>query len=133
MTINELGQVYDQKFRPLNMDFKKIATDWQMKQLPSGENVLNDHADAEYDTKVLGSLFELHKKVMGLSGELMPLHSEVKSYLKRLEEAIKNINAGDRRYVTGVTVDSYHTVWYEFHNDILKKLGREERLSEDEV
>jgi sugar phosphate isomerase/epimerase len=133
MTINELAQVYDQKFRPLNMDFKKIATDWQMKQLPSGENVLNDHADAEYDTRVLGSLFELHKKVMGLSGELVPLHSEAKRYLKRLEEAIKKINGGDRRYVTGVTVDSYHTVWYGFHNDILKKLGREERLSEDEV
>jgi hypothetical protein len=35
--------------------------------------------------------------------------------------------------VTGVTVDSYHTAWYEFHYDLLKKLGREEKLSEDEV
>ena len=133
MAIKELEQVYDQKFRPLNLDFKRIATDWQMKKLPSGENVLNDHADADYDSKVLGSLLGLHQRVMKLSGELMPLHTETEGYLKRLEEAVKRINAGDRRYVTGVTVDSYHTVWYEFHYDLLKKLGREERLSEDEV
>jgi len=133
MAIKELEQVYDEKFRPLNMDFKRIATDWQMKKLPSGENVLNDHADADYDTKVIGSLLGLHERVMKLSDELMPLYSEAGGYLQRLEGAIKKINAGDRRYVTGVTVDSYHTAWYEFHYDLLKKLGREEKLSEDEV
>jgi hypothetical protein len=133
MATKELEQVYEEKFRPLNLDFKRIATEWQMKKLPSGENVLNDHVDADYDTKVLDSLLGLHQRVMKLSKELMPLHTEAEGYLQRLDEAIKKINAGDRRYVTGVTVDSYHTVWYEFHYDLLKKLGREERLSEDEV
>ena len=133
MAIKELEQVYDEKFRPLNLEFKRIATEWQMKKSPSGEPVLNDHADADYDTKVLDSLLGLHGRVMKLSEELMPLHTEARGYLQRLEEAIKKINAGDRRYVTGVTVDSYHTAWYEFHYDLLKKLGREEKLSEDEV
>jgi hypothetical protein len=133
MAIKELEQVYDERFRPLNLEFKRIATEWQMKELPTGEHVLNDHADADYDTKVLDSLLVLHERVMKLSEELVPLHIETRGYLQRLEEAIKKISAGDRRYVTGVTVDSYHTAWYEFHYDLLKKLGREEELSEDEV
>jgi hypothetical protein len=58
MAIKELAQLYDEKFRPLNLDFESIATDWQMKKLPGGENVLNDHADADYDTSVFFSFKE---------------------------------------------------------------------------
>jgi hypothetical protein len=27
-------------------------------------------------------------------------------------------------YVSGVKVDSYHTVWFELHEDLLRMLGR---------
>ena len=133
MESNQLEQLYDNRFRPLNSKFKRIATEWQMKESPSGEPVMNDHTDKEYDVKVINSLLGLHEKVVKLSEELIPLYPEAKGYLVRLEDAVKRIKAGDHKYVTGVTVDSYHTVWYEFHYDLLKKLGREGKLSEDEV
>jgi len=133
MVMKKLEELYDQKFRPLNLEFKRIATEWQMKSSPSGEAVLNDHADTDYDAKIIKSLLRLHERVVKLSEELIPLYPEARGYLPRLEEAIKKINAGDHRYVTGVTVDSYHTVWYEFHYELLKKLGREGKLSEDEM
>lgn len=133
MALNQLEELYDAKFRPLNSEFKKIATEWQMKNPSSGEPVLNDHTDKEYDAKVINSLLELHERVMKLTSELIPLYPEAEGYVERLKEAVKKVKAGDHKYVTGVTVDSYHTVWYEFHYDLLKKLGREGKLSEDEV
>lgn len=131
--LSRLERLYDEKFRPLNSEFKRIATEWQMKKSQSGEPVLNDHTDPEYDAKVINELFNLHERVLKLSGELTPLYPEAQGYLKRLGEAVEKIKAGDHRYVTGVTVDSYHTVWYEFHYELLKKLGREGKVSEDEV
>jgi sugar phosphate isomerase/epimerase len=130
--LTRLEKLYDEKFRPLNSEFKKIATNWQMKS-QGGEPVLNDHSDQEYDAKVINKLLDLHERVLKLSEELIPLYPEAKGYLKRLGEAVEKIKGGDHRYMTGVTVDSYHTVWYEFHYELLKKLGREGKLSEDEV
>jgi len=37
----------------------------------------------------------------------------------------------DYRFLTGTDVDSYHTVWFEMHDYILRKLGEER--GEDEV
>lgn len=130
--LSRLEKLYDEKFRPLNSEFKRIATDWQMKS-QDGEPVLNDHMDQDYDAKVISALLDLHERVLKLSEELIPLYPEAQGYLKRLGQAVEKIKAGDHKYMTGVTVDSYHTVWYEFHYELLKKLGREGKLSEDEV
>jgi hypothetical protein len=43
----------------------------------------------------------------------------------RLNAALDRISAGDNDYVSGVRVDSYHTVWFELHEDLLATLGIE--------
>jgi len=132
-SLHALEELYDTKFRPVNSEFKQIATNWQMKTSPDGSNVLNDHTDKEYDRKVITSLFELHERVKKITPELTALYPETQGYVQRLEAALEKVKQGDDKYFTGVTVDSYHTAWYEFHFELLKKLGREGKLSPDEV
>ena len=45
-------------------------------------------------------------------------------YLHRLDAAYDNVLAGDLDYLSGARVDSYHTVWFELHEDLLRMLGR---------
>ena len=43
---------------------------------------------------------------------------------RRLAEALARASAGETDYVSGVRVASYHTVWFELHEDLLRLLGR---------
>ncbi len=44
-------------------------------------------------------------------------------YSERLEEALEKAEQ-DPRYMVSPAVDSYHTVWFEAHEDFLLTLGR---------
>jgi hypothetical protein len=41
----------------------------------------------------------------------------------RLGGAIERVRAGDLDHVTKPVIDSYHTVWFELHEDLLTSLG----------
>ena len=43
----------------------------------------------------------------------------------RLDEAYDKVLAGEHDWVSGARIDSYHTVWFELHEDLLRMLGRE--------
>ena len=121
---------YDEKFRPLNTDFKQITTDWQMRKI--GDRLeINDHRDFEYDFSVLDRLDRLHEQAKALKDELVSILPECGGYFDRLERAKKRLDDLDYRFFTGTDADSYHTVWFEMHDYILRKLGKERE--EDEV
>jgi pyruvate,orthophosphate dikinase len=40
------------------------------------------------------------------------------------------VRAGDHRFVASPRVDSYHSVWFELHEDVIRLAGR---TREDEV
>ena len=44
--------------------------------------------------------------------------------------AILGVEAGDHQWFTRPLIDSYHTVWFELHEDLLSTLGKE-RASEE--
>ena len=46
-------------------------------------------------------------------------------YKDRLDEAYDKALAGEHEWVSGARIDSYHTVWFELHEDLLRMLGRE--------
>ncbi|NQV20995.1 MAG: hypothetical protein HQ511_06225, partial [Rhodospirillales bacterium] len=39
--------------------------------------------------------------------------------------ALEKAEDGETEFVSGAKVDSYHTVWFELHEDLLRILGRE--------
>ncbi|MBV8161068.1 MAG: hypothetical protein JO265_09110 [Acidimicrobiia bacterium] len=51
-------------------------------------------------------------------------------YGQRLAAAVERVEAGDHDWFTKPLIDSYHTVWFELHEDLLSTLGKE-RASEE--
>ena len=45
------------------------------------------------------------------------------SYKRRLANALAKTHAGDHRYLAAPDRDSYHTVWFELHQDLIGLLG----------
>jgi hypothetical protein len=46
------------------------------------------------------------------------------SYQGRLAWALTVAQGGDQRYVASPRVDSYHSVWFELHEDLIRLIGR---------
>ena len=51
-------------------------------------------------------------------------------YLERLERAADLVRDGDYAYIASPSVDSYHSVWFELHEDLIRLANR---TREDEV
>ena len=111
------------RFERINRDLLALFTDWQ--SVPSaGERVLNDHNDPEYDAKVIDRLGALHDRTDRVFDALVAVEPRLARYSERLDRAHDRVLSGEVDYVSGVKVDSYHTVWFEFHEDLLRMLGR---------
>lgn len=115
----EVRSCYD-RFLALNPELLAVCTDWQMR----GDDV-NDHTDAEYDKAVIDRLVELHVRVRPVLAELRGHLARFAGYSQRLRSALERVTEGERDWFTKPTIDSYHTVWFELHEDLLATLGLE--------
>jgi pyruvate,orthophosphate dikinase len=106
-------------FCVFNAELKQIMTDWQLKL----DSVANDHADADYDRHVLQRLGELHRRVSPLLQRLVQLSPRLAAYGDRLDRAATRVAGGDHSFVAKIISDSYHTVWFELHEDLMSLAG----------
>ena len=107
-----------EEFRCANADFKVVVSDWTLKD---GEP--NAHDDSDYDTAVLNQLEKVHGRVLAVistAGQQLP---RMTGYAEKLEAALQKIRAGDTAWLTEPVVDSYHTVWFELHEELLLAAG----------
>ena len=109
-----------ERFVALNPDLLTVCTDWQMR----GDDV-NDHADPGYDQAVVLRLIALHDRVRPILADLRRPLARFASYSPRLRSALEKVTEGERDWFTKPTIDSYHTVWFELHEDLLATLGLE--------
>ena len=109
------------RFLDLNIDLLGICTAWQMKD----ETTLNDHADATYDEGVIAQLRSLHAKVEPILTDLEATLDRFSGYRGRLEAALAKLAKGEADWFTKPLIDSYHTVWFQLHEDLLTTLGIE--------
>ena len=107
-----------QRFLGLNDLLKQVCTDWQLRD---GE--LNDHSDAAYDRAVVDRLIGVHLETEPVTRDLCAALARFGRYGERLARAARKVDAGDLEWFTGVTIDSYHTVWFQLHEDLLVTLG----------
>ena len=54
----------------------------------------------------------------------MLFRSRLADYGVRLGRALERALAGDQRYVASPRVDSYHGIWFELHEDLIRLAGR---------
>jgi hypothetical protein len=111
------------RFERINRDLLALFTDWQSVSSAGGP-VLNDHNDAEYDAKIIDRLGGLHDRTDRVFDALVAVEPRLGRYRDRLDRAYERVLSGAVDYVSGVQVDSYHTVWFELHEDLLRMLGR---------
>ena len=111
------------RFLLLNDDVLSACTDWQVMDSASGP-VVNDHSDTDRDAQTLQRLTQIQLAICPVTDELAGTLNRFGGYSDRLELAHGKVMAGDHEWFTRPTIDSYHTVWFELHEDLLATLGR---------
>ena len=120
----EASDAYE-RFEKINRELLKLFTDWQMMPAAGGERVPNDHSDANYDAGIVDRLGAQHERAEKVLDRFAALDPRLGVYKARLDEAYDTVLAGEHDWVSGARIDSYHTVWFELHEDLLRMLGRE--------
>lgn len=110
-------------FVPSNEQLQRASVNWQLR--PSHHDPLapNKHDDPAWDAAVITLLMELQDSLADLEPRLVGVLSRFAGYRARFGSAIGHTRAGDLRWVTGVEIDSCHSVWMELHEDLLATLG----------
>lgn len=110
-----------QSFLGLNPKMLEVCTRWQVKDLEA--LVLNDHNDAAYDRSVMADLVVLDKGISPVCDLLGGSLKRFGIYRSRLTHALDRVQAGETDWFTAPLKESYHTVWFELHEDLLATLG----------
>jgi len=118
----ELDAAYE-TFVALNERFKTAIMAWQLRDV-GGTLVPNDHTDAAYDADVLRNIAAIHADLVGALASLAARVPRLGAYRDRFERALERAQRGERRYVAAPIVDSYHTVWFELHEDLIRLSGK---------
>lgn len=106
------------EFRSVNADFKVVVTDWQLK---GGQP--NVHDDAGYDDAVLARLDNVHRRVEPIIAAAATQLPRLHAYSAKLNAALDKVKSGDIAWLTRPLIDSYHTVWFELHEELILAVG----------
>lgn len=110
------------RFETINRTLKQVITDWQTVAV-RGEHVPNDHGDEAYDAGVIDRLADVHDKVEPVLGTLAAALPRLDVYRRKLTEALERAEDGAIEWVSDIRRESYHTVWFELHEDLLRIMG----------
>ncbi|VWX47313.1 hypothetical protein [Novosphingobium sp. 9U] len=111
-------------FERINRTLKQIITDWQTLDV-GGAKVANDHSDKAHDEAVIDRLGGLHEQAEPILQRLASRLPRLKYYADKLLAALEASEDGDHEWVSDIRRDSYHTVWFELHEELLRIMGRE--------
>ena len=109
-------------FLGFNRRLLGVCTRWQLRDV-DGVSVVNDHADADHDAAVVESLEELDALVRPVLATLVGALDRFAGHERRLRTALAHVQAGDHDWFTKPLFPSYHSVWFELHEDLLATLG----------
>ncbi|MGK2949076.1 MAG: transcriptional regulator [Acidimicrobiales bacterium] len=112
------------RFLGHNTDLLAICTAWQLREV-DGQSTPNDHSDPDYDAAVVARLASLHGHAEPICGELADALDRYCHYGPRLSHALERVQSGDTDWFTKPMLASYHTIWFELHEDLLATLGIE--------
>jgi hypothetical protein len=112
-----LAAAYDE-FRSINTEFKAVVTAWQLK-----DGQPNTHEDADYDAAVLARLDGVHQRVISIVAKVTAQLPRLSSYPAKLNAALDRVKSGEIPWLTRPLIDSYHTVWFELHEELILAVG----------
>lgn len=106
-------------FDQYNSTFKQLITDWQLKD----GDTPNDHSDAAYDQQIVERIGALDADFAPLLTRIVAVAPRLESYPARFAGALRKLQAGDHTWIARPMIDSYHTVWFELHEDLIGLAG----------
>lgn len=112
-----------ENFERINVELKTLVTDWQTLSI-GGSRVANDHSDKAHDARLIDRLGELHERAEPMLAQLAKALPRLSVYGEQLQAALEKCEDGAVEWFSEVRIDSYHTVWFELHEDLLRLLGR---------
>ena len=110
-------------FERINVELKQLITDWQTMDV-AGKRVPNDHSNEAHDQKVLDRLGEMHERADKIFARLAAGLPRLQIYRDHLLQALEKAEDGAIEWVSDARIDSYHTVWFELHEELLRLMGR---------
>lgn len=118
------------RFRAVNPELLQVCTDWQLRSITgvTGETdrtTPNDHEDSAYDAAVIARLVDIDDAVQPICRQLADALDRFAGYAERFGRALARVRDGEIDWFTRPTIDSYHTVWFELHENLLATLGIE--------
>jgi hypothetical protein len=116
--LEPIRRAYD-GFLALNHDVIELCSRWQLR--PDG--ALNDHTDDAYDAGVIAELGGLDASAQPVCADLAGAIDRFGTYGPRLAASLDQVRGGATQWFTSPAVDSFHTVWFELHEDLLQTLA----------
>ena len=113
-----------EEFLTFNRQLLTVCTMWQMRS-DRGATVANDHTDPVHDRAVLDALDALDHHVRPVLAALCDGLERFAGHETRLRYALDRVLAGEHDWFTKPMFPSYHSCWFELHEDLLATLGRE--------
>jgi hypothetical protein len=111
-------------FERINIQLKAVITDWQSMDI-SGRRLPNDHQNAAYDDAIIDRLGDIDDRVSSILTALGAAVPRLTDYYRdRLLRALEKAEDGNIEWVSDVRIESYHTIWFELHEDLLRIVGR---------
>ncbi len=120
-TAAEVRRLYVE-FQALNRRVLDLCSEWQLREV-DGELVVNDHRDSVHDRWVLTRLQATHREARPVLQALASAAPWFGGYLARLDSALDEVIGGQHQWLDSPAIDSYHSVWFELHEDLLASLG----------
>ena len=119
-----LQRVFE-RFLGLNAELLQLCNDWQVKR----GGAANDHRDAAYDWSVIQRLGALDERAGAVARHAGQAVARLARYRSCLRTARTRVEEGEHDWFTSPRLDSYHTVWMQWHEDLLLALGLEREPS----
>ena len=114
-------------FTPVNADFKAALSEWQLGRAERREEGLGragGATDPARDAEMLAAVEDVHRRVTPVVAEAGALLPRLRRYGDRLAAALEKARGGDLTWLSRPLVDSYHTVWFELHEELIGLAGR---------
>jgi pyruvate,orthophosphate dikinase len=106
-------------FDQVNTALKAAITAWQIRE----DGTPNDHSDPDYDSQVFDKIHRVHQQFSPVLDRTIDTVPRLAQYRVRFCNALDRIDEGESAYVARPILDSYHTVWFEYHEELIGLLG----------
>jgi pyruvate,orthophosphate dikinase len=115
---NELVEALT-SFREINAEFKSLVTEWQMRASPGTDETTVKATER----RILAQLQNLHTRLCAWLASTAAAGA-TQLYVDRFHRAAGRLANGETSYLVSPRVDSYHNVWFELHEFLIRLAGR---------